>query len=251
MNASDTAGLSVTVLGSSGTYAGAGGACTGFLLRSGSTAVLLDAGPGTLANLQEHLDLADLDAVVLSHSHPDHWLELPVLRNALKYVVGRDEVPLYLTAETLALADPLASTGLAPTFAPEVITSDDEIIVGPIRLVGTRTDHPVETLAFRVEAAGRSLGYTADTGPQWSATALGDPLDVLICEATFLDGSEFTSPVHLSARQAGEMAREAGAGRLVITHLLPVVSHLAALDEAAAAYGQPVELAEPHRRFEI
>ena len=66
--------LQITVLGASGTYAGVDGACTGFLVRGGDSTVMMDAGPGTLANLQRHIRLSELDAVVLSHSHPDHWL---------------------------------------------------------------------------------------------------------------------------------------------------------------------------------
>ncbi len=78
-------GLSITVLGCSGTYAGPGGACSGYLVRSNDTSVWVDTGPGSLANLQQHIDLASLDAIVVSHSHPDHWGELGVVRNALKY----------------------------------------------------------------------------------------------------------------------------------------------------------------------
>ena len=73
--------LRVTVLGSSGSYASADNPCTGYLLRSPEATVLLDAGPGTLGPLQRAIDLVDLDAIVLTHSHPDHWLEVPVLRN--------------------------------------------------------------------------------------------------------------------------------------------------------------------------
>ena len=99
--------LTVTVLGSSGTYAGVDGACTGFLVRSAGATVMMDAGPGTLANLQRHVRPDQLDAVVLSHCHPDHWLELPVLRNALKYVLAHHGVQLFCTVETLDMADAL------------------------------------------------------------------------------------------------------------------------------------------------
>ncbi len=101
----------MTVLGSSGTYAGAHGACSGYLLRTDDTTVMLDAGPGTLANLQQHVPLEGLDAIVLSHCHPDHWLELPVMRNAFRYVLGLSGIDLYLTAETLHLATSLCSPG--------------------------------------------------------------------------------------------------------------------------------------------
>ncbi len=242
--------LSITVLGSSGTYAGPDNACSGFLARSPTTTVMLDAGPGTLANLQRHVAPTDLDAVVLSHSHPDHWLDLPVMRNALKYVLCSSGLELYATAETLELAEVLCSGSVAPTFRPHVITDGSEFRVGDLELRCSRTDHPVETLGIRVESGGRSVGYTADTGPGWSIGELGS-LDLGISEATFTAEQEEPGNVHLSARQAGELARAAGVGRLVLTHVLPNGSVAAALDEATDAYGAPVEVATVHRTFDV
>ncbi|MFI5045314.1 MAG: MBL fold metallo-hydrolase, partial [Acidimicrobiales bacterium] len=104
--------LRVTILGSSGTYAGPRQACSGYLLRSGRTTVLLDAGPGTLANLQEHVALDELDAIVVSHAHPDHWLEVPVMRNALRYVIEVEGIDLFSTSETLDMAERICQNQL-------------------------------------------------------------------------------------------------------------------------------------------
>lgn len=243
--------FTLTVLGSSGTYAGAQSACSGFLVRTDDSTVMLDAGPGTLANLQEHVALEDLDAVVLSHCHPDHWLELPVMRNAFRYIVGREGLDLYLTAETLALAVSLCSGELEPTFVPHVITDGSEFDVGSLHFRCSLTDHPVETLAFRVEHDGRAFGYTSDTGPGWSIAELGTDLELVVAESTFVEGSPLASPVHLSARQAGEQARAAGARRLAITHVLPESDVVESVEEAAAAYGAAVDVATVHRTFTI
>ena len=211
----------------------------------------MDAGPGTLANLQEHVALTDLDGVVLSHSHPDHWLEIPVLRNALRYVFDRRDVVLYSTAETLGLAEKVCHHQLGYAFRPELITDGSSFSIGELDFRCSRTDHPPETLAFRVDAGGRSLGYSADTGARWSLAELGPGLDLGISEATYLHAEQVANPVHLSAREAGESARAAGVGRLVITHILPTGSVSAAEAEATDAYGSPVEVAKLHRTYQV
>lgn len=243
--------FTLTVLGSSGTYAGAQGACSGFLVRSEDTTVMLDAGPGTLAHLQQHVPLGSLDAVVLSHCHPDHWLELPVMRNALRYVLELGGIDLYLTAETERMAVTLCSGELEPTFSPHIITDGSQFDVGSLHFTCSATDHPVETLAVRVDHGGRSLAYSSDTGPGWSMTSLGEGLDLAVCEATYLEGSRYASPVHLSARQAGEMARAAGAARLALTHVLPDSDVTESVVEATAAYGSTVDVATVHRTFTL
>jgi ribonuclease BN (tRNA processing enzyme) len=193
----------------------------------------------------------DLDAVVLSHSHPDHWLDVPVLRNALKYVLDSPAaIDLYGTEETLTFAEQLCSGGLAPTFTPHVISDRAEFSVGAISWRCSRTDHPVETMGLRAEFDGRAVGYSADTGPRWSVGELG-ALDLAISEATYLAVDEPDEPVHLSARQAGELAGGAGARRLALTHLLPGSSVDEAVAEASDAYGAPVEVAAMHHTFTI
>ena len=243
--------FTLTVLGSSGTYAGAQGACSGFLVRSEDTTVMLDAGPGTLGHLQQHVSLDSLDAVVLSHCHPDHWLELPVMRNAFRYVLERSGIELYLTAETEKMAMSLCSGELEPTFSPHVITDRSQFDIGSLHFTCSATDHPVETLAVRVDHDGRSIAYSSDTGPGWSLSSLGEGIDLAVIEATYVEGSPFASPVHLSARQAGEIARAAGAGRLALTHVLPESDVTESVVEATAAYGSTVDVATVHRTFTL
>ena len=230
--------LTLTVLGSSGTYPGPGGACSGYLLQAGGTAVVVDLGTGTLANLQEHLDLRDVDAVVLSHEHPDHWLDLPLLRNALRYVLDVGGLPVHGTAGTGRLARTMM-TELAPTFVWHTIDARSTVAVGDIRFSFGETDHPVETLAVRAEARGRTLLYSADTGAGWRPEGLGDDVDTLLCEASFVPDDEDRFQ-HLSARQAGAYAAGMDAGRLLLTHVPPGVDRSAQRARAAAAYGGDV-----------
>jgi ribonuclease BN (tRNA processing enzyme) len=234
--------LTVTVLGRAGTYPGPGDACSGYLLRAGGANVVVDLGAGTLANLQSHLDLATLDAVVLTHEHPDHWLDLTLLRNAFRYVLGLGDLPVYGTAGTRHLAAALLDE-LEPTLAWHTIEPASSVALGPLDLRFGRTDHPVETLAVRVEAGGRTLLYSADTGPAWDPGDLGAGVDLLLCEASLRPVHEGEVQHHLSARQAGALARAMGAGRLVLTHLVPGVDPDAQRADALAAFGGQVEVA--------
>ena len=234
------------MLGSSGTYAGPDNPCTGFLVRHGGFATLVDCGPGTLGPLQRQLSLGDLGAVVLSHEHPDHWLELPVLRNALKYVIGREGLDVYGTAATLALAEMLCSRELAPTMRWHVITDGDERDVGPLRFRFSDTDHPPETLAMAIGDGTSWIGYSADTGPGWSMAEFGVQADLAIWEASCLDADKAAvHGVHCSAAETGSSALAAGVGRLLLTHLLPGAEPGDFRLEAGAAYGSPVDIAEP------
>jgi ribonuclease BN (tRNA processing enzyme) len=111
-----------------------------------------------------------------------------------------------------------------------------------------RTDHGVETLAVRVDGAGRALGYSADTGTRWSLTELGTDLDLALCEASYTAEHEGT-PGHMSGREAGEQAVRARARRLVLTHRWPTVAAPSVVSEAEAAYGGPVEQAAIGKEF--
>lgn len=241
-------GLRVTVLGSSGGYPAPGTACSGYLVQGGGRNIVLDLGSGTLANLQEHIAIADLDAIVLSHRHPDHWLDLGIIATAWKYALGRENLAVYGTADTREMAEVLTD-GLAPTFDWTDIDAGDELLLDGLGLTFSRTDHYVPTLAVRVAGDGRSMAYSADTGPGWSFVEFGAPIDLALCEATHLVGTEPDGVLHLSARQAGAMARAAGVGRLVLTHLSPGVDSAVSRAEASAAFGADVELATPHATF--
>lgn len=239
-----SAELSLTVLGCDGSFPGPGGAGSGYLVRCGGTSVWLDAGPGTMANLQLHVPLAELDAIVVTHEHVDHWSDLEHFAVATKWVVPREPIPLYCERDLPSLM----RTPATGQFELHRIDPEARVAIGAMSFTFSRTDHSVDTLAVRVDGAGRSLGYSADSGPGWSFSRLGPGLDLALCEATFLSEREGALP-HMSARQAGLNARQAGVGRLVLTHLWPGVDREAARSEAAAAFGAPVDVAEIGRTF--
>lgn len=245
-------GLRLTVLGASGSYPGPDGACSGYLVEGGGVRVALDLGSGSLANLQRHIGLDDIDAVVLSHQHPDHWTDLTGLRVAMRYGSGREGLPVFLTEGTLGLAIELCGE-IAPTFDVRIVADGDYVAIGGLAVRFAATQHFVPTLAVRVDAPdGASMAYSADTGPGWSFASLGDGIDLALCEATVTAELEHTQGGgHLSARQAGRMAARAGVGRLVLTHLLPTVDPTRIAEEGAAAFGRAVEVATVGATYEV
>ncbi len=190
--------LSLTVLGCDGSWTGPGGAASGYLVASGATNLLMDAGPGTFARLQQHLDPALLDAVFISHHHPDHWTDLHSLATHARFVLSRTDLPVYAPAdlvERIQLRD-------SPAFDWRPVSDGGATHVGDLDLHFHRTDHAFETLAVRIDSGDGALGYSADTGPDWSLAELGAGLHLVLCEATYTIEHEGIAG-HMSGRQAG------------------------------------------------
>lgn len=257
--------MRLTVLGSSGGYPVPGNPSSGFLLVAGEGRIWLDAGGGTLAAiqaLQESVDrggvIGELDALVLSHVHQDHCLDLLPLSILLRYGTPppRDQKPLPVYAPP-GLADAFArflgpddAGKMLPAFRFQTVEEGSEIEVAGLRLRFLRTDHPAHTLALRAETAEGVLAYSADAGPGIDLAPLAAGADLLLCEASYQEG-KMGAPVHLSARQAGDLARRAGARRLALTHVWPGFDPEVSVAEARETAGEAeVSWAAPGAVFE-
>jgi ribonuclease BN (tRNA processing enzyme) len=247
-------GLSVTVLGCSGSYAAVGGACTGYLVDTPGARVWLDAGPGTLANLQAHIAPAELDAVVLTHEHPDHWLEIPVFVNVLKHFTPPIQpLPVFLTAGTAALLAAFHADAQAPAGPVDlhVVDAASDVLIGDQQWRFSRTDHPVETLAVHVTAGDDTFAFTADTGPGWGLAAFGRPIGLAFVESSLPEREPWPDVAHLTPREAATSAVEAGVGQLVLTHLPPGADSDHHRSVAAAVFGRPVGMAQVGATFTV
>jgi ribonuclease BN (tRNA processing enzyme) len=241
----------LSVLGCDGSYPGPGGAASGYLVQGGTTTLLLDAGPGTFANLQRMCDPSAVDAVVLSHEHPDHWTDLESFAVWRRQSGAASPVPVYappgLRRRSYFADDPLLGWVEAQ---PSM-----RVVVGGFTASFVATDHGPPTVAVRIDATddtgdlARSLAYSADSGPDWSVEELGCGIGTVLCEATYTRTHE-GELAHLSGRQAGAMAAAADVGRLVLTHRWPTVSAGVVAAEAEEAFGRPVHQATTGRVFE-
>ena len=243
--------MELTVLGCSGSFgAPAGGACSGYLLRTAGATLWLDCGNGTLANLQRHAAVEDVTAVVITHWHPDHCVDIYGLHVLVKYGLKRTGLPVYAPDGLESRLGTLVDGDWGAAFAWSALADGDAVTVADCGLRFSRTAHPPPTLAVEITGDGKRLVYTADTGPDWSPEAFAPGADLVLSEATFQRGTE-DSHIHLTAHQAGERARAAGARRLMLTHLWPGLDPNASVVEGSEAFGREVVLAAPHQRTRI
>jgi ribonuclease BN (tRNA processing enzyme) len=238
--------MELTVLGTSGSYGGPRGtACSGYLVRSGDTSIWLDCGNGTFGHLQQHVAAEDLSAVVLTHEHPDHCVDLYGLHVLMRWGLEREGFPVFAPAGLEQHLGALVGGGWGKAFRWHAIDEAARVEIDDLSLGFSRTDHPPPTFAVEVSSGGKRLIYTSDTGPGWSVAAFAPEADLVLSEATYLHDDKPTD-IHLSAREAGVAARDARARRLMITHLWPRLDPHAAVAEASDAYGEAVTLAAPH-----
>jgi ribonuclease BN (tRNA processing enzyme) len=203
--------------------------------------------------LQHYAELDQIDAICLSHLHADHCLDMCSYQVFRTYHPDGSlgKIPVYGPRGTAGRLDQATwsdQQSIADTFDVRTL-SPGKLEIGPFMVTVDHVNHPVETFGFRIEHGGRVITYSADTGPAASLVGLAAGADVLLCEASFTDGPGLPADLHLTAGQAGEHATRAGAGRLVLTHLVPWNDPDQSLAQAAACFSGPLELARQGMRL--
>jgi len=248
----------VEVLGASGTFPTPGSATTGFLLRSGDFDLWLDAGTGTFANLQRHTDYFEVDAVVISHLHLDHILDLYPFYYALRYSNERRDpthIPVYSVKGAEEFLTRMLSEDGTEDFGGyldfEVIEAGKSHDIGPFGFSFQKCVHPTHTLAMKIALDGKQLAYTADTGYSPDLGKFFEGCSTLIAEATLLDPMPALEHIHMTAEEAGLVARESGADRLVLTHISPGLDIDRIVEEASKSFPNQIVVASDGMTIEV
>ena len=246
--------MQVTVIGCAGSFPNPSSPASCYLVEHEGHHLVLDLGSGALGPLIGAVSLDRIDAVVLSHLHPDHCLDLTGLHVARTYrPQGPPEQPLAVygpqdTAERIAAAHRTSPTEAADGSLQRsfrFVELEESTQIGPFTLRTAPVAHPVPAYALRVEAGGRALVYSGDTGPCEALVELSQGADVALFEASFLEGRPNPANLHLTAKQAAEHAKAAGVERLVLTHLVAWNDQAETLAEASRAYDGELALAAP------
>jgi ribonuclease BN (tRNA processing enzyme) len=248
--------LKLVVLGASGTWPNPDTATSGYLVQRDGFNLWMDAGTGTLSNLQQHIMLSQIDAIVISHEHPDHFVDLYPAFYAWHYgELGEPGLPVFVPTDfTQTLADVVSidsQIAMRSAFSFTEVAPGESFEVGPFHVRTEPMAHlGLPALGFRIRCDDTVLAYTGDSGPTHHVQELARDADLFLSEATWQDRDDLL-PFHMSARQAATHAREAGAGRLVLTHIWPTLDREVSKRQAAEEFTGPIDAAAEGMTFEV
>ena len=263
--------MRITVLGKSPAWQDADGACSGYLVEGGGQVVLLDCGPGVFAKLRRFVDYVDVDAVVISHLHADHILDLVPFASGLRYAPRQQPVAVggfpgtdhparpRLIAPPGALeafAALCAATGMSAdhielAFDVTVYDPADHVTLGGLNVRFQPVPHFLAANAVELAEDGARLTFSSDCAPNDELIAFAGGTDLLLIEATLPRPERDGERGHLTPEEAGEHGARAGARRLVLTHFSDELDAGWARAEAERAFGRPVDSAHEGARYEV
>jgi len=264
--------VKITILGKSPSWQDAGGACSGYLISDGDCNVLLDCGNGVFSKLRKVIDYIDVDAVVISHLHADHFLDLVPYSYALTYAPRQQPVPVARWPGTDHPARPrlIAPRGATKTFRRIVgawgnedlienafglaeYDPDSTVSVGSLSFEFRQVPHFTETFAVNVTSSsgGGRFTFGADSSPSDALVEIARDTDLLLIEATLPRPERTGVRGHLTPAEAGDHGRRAGARRVVITHISDELDEGWAKRTATEAYGADVDVAAEGAVYEV
>ena len=251
--------MRLTVLGKSPAWQDAGGACSGYLIEEGSTALVVDCGSGVFGKLRLHIDYVDVTAVVISHLHADHILDLVPFASALTFAPRQQPVPVDRWPGTAHPARPelhappgareafarvcsgagMAASHVEAAFRLREYDLAETLEIGSVQIRFAAVPHFIATQAVEVAspATGRRVTFSADSAPSDALAAFARDTDLLLIEATLPRPEREGPRGHLTPAEAGAHGRRAGAARIVLTHLSDELDGEWARAEAAGAFG--------------
>jgi ribonuclease BN (tRNA processing enzyme) len=263
--------VELRVLGKSPAWQDAGGACSGYLVVADGTCLLLDCGSGVFGKLRSVVDYAEVDAVVVSHLHADHILDLVPFASGLTYAPRHQPVPVDGWPGTddpphprllappgardafrrLCAASGMNEEHIERAFSLEEYDPGDRLSVGPSEVSFQPVPHFLPTHAVSLAAGAQRITYSADSSPSEDLCAFARGTDLLLIEATLPRPERGGPRGHLTPEEAGEHGRRAGARRLVLTHISDELDADWARREAERGFGGPVEIAREGAVYEL
>jgi ribonuclease BN (tRNA processing enzyme) len=261
----------ITVLGKSPAWQDADGACSGYLVEAGDQTVLLDCGPGVFAKLRRFVDYLTVDAVVISHLHADHVLDLVPFASGLRYAPRQQPVPVAGWPGTDAPARPrlIAPPGALDAFAAlceasrmpadhlalafdlTVYDPADVVEIGPLSVRFQPVPHFVPCNAVEIAAGDARFTFSGDCAPSEALCEFAAGTDLLLIEATLPRPERDGQRGHLTPAEAGEHGARAAAARLVLTHFSDELGADWARQEAERTYGRPVDVAHEGASYHV
>ena len=251
--------MRITVIGCSGSYPGPDSPASCYLLEADDGTrtwrVLLELGNGALGALHNYIDPLSVDGVLISHLHPDHYMDLCGYYVLRRYGPHGPQPPIPVWGPA-GIADRMAHAynlpldpGMRDDF--DFAEYDGKFDLGPFTVEPIEVDHPVPAYGLRITAGGATFGYSGDTGPCKGLDLVAADVPLLIAEASFRATDDNPPHLHLTGADCGDVASRMGVGRLVLTHVPPWFDRAAAMTEATEIFSGDVDLARPGAVYEL
>lgn len=245
--------MELTILGMNGPFPAPESGCSGYLVTAGETAVSLDLGCGTLARLTGRIPPEELTAMLFSHWHGDHCSDvLPLIYRlaSVQAAQGADYRPMPVYGPEDTTSPVWREVKNCPLFALHTVQPGEKLTLGTLDVTVFAARHPVPAVMYRLESAGKCLAFTGDTNTTADLPALADKANLLLADGLFPQRAWGEQKPHLSARLCADLAQQAGAKRLVITHLNPDYDPATLLKEAREVL-PTAELAQLGRTYRL